>query len=169
MKCLIHLTPKFDGFCSSPLMVNFCTKKEVGFAKKKNIVCHHFQWKPSNWALLLLLLLISIAKMWKQCYALWMSSTFFLKKLQKLHFFVFSPRWYNKFAITMMGVFFHPKSKSCKYGFTFLWGESWRKHYLHVDSSNDGVESWEKAWGNVYCFVLLMSRWDMQILAKFCG
>ena len=61
--------------------------------------------------------------------------------------------WYSTFAITMTGVVFHPESESCKCGFIFLWGESWRKHYyLHVHSFGDGVESW----GNVNCSVLLM-------------
>ena len=34
------------------------------------------------------------------------------------------------------------------------------------NSSNNGAESWEKAWGNVSCSILLMNRWDMQILSK---
>jgi hypothetical protein len=141
-------------------------RKAAAFAKK-SIVRHYFQWKPSNWALmlslfrwlLLLMLFVVIAEMWTQCYVLWISSTFFPRvgcgKDTKVTFnFLF--RWYSKFAITMTGAVFPPESESCKYGFTFLWGESWRKYYLHVDSFGDGVESWEKAGGNVNCSVLLM-------------
>lgn len=81
MKCLIHLAPKFYGFCSSPLMVNICTENRLALPKK-NIVRHHFQWNPSSWALLLslfillLLLFVFIAEMWTQSYVLWISSTF---------------------------------------------------------------------------------------------
>ena len=64
----------------------------------------------------------------------------------------------------MIVVVCHAESESCKYGFIFLWGESRRKHHLHVDSAGDGVESWEKAPGKVYSSALLMFS-----LLQFCS
>ena len=161
---LIHLAPKFYRFCSSPLMAKICTKKQLTLLKKKHctsplsveafrlsfsvvvvvVVAAAFCidcWNVDNWKVLSF---VNLEHPFPRVWAVTKVNSNFL-------------RWYRKFAITVTGVVFRPESESCRYGFTsqFLWGGSWRNHYLHLDSSGDGVESWEKARGNVYGSVLM--------------